>query len=882
MHWIRRLVWRLEVLFRKGRAEDELDEELQHHLDQAIRENLEQGMTPAEARRRAHVEFGGLERTKEQVRDVRGARGLDDLRQDLRYALRGMGKSPAFFTAVVMTLAVGIGASVAMFSILDAALFRSQPYPEPDRLAVGRTTFSGTVNQYGSFPDYVDYRDGSDAFQDMAAFMPHIMLVPVTGHDTPDMAAASLVTVDFFRALGVEPQAGRTFISEEAEPNAAEVVVISHGFWQRWFGGDEDAVGSTFNMAGSTVTVVGIMPPGFYFRFQVDAWIPVRHGAWDTENRTSHSWQAVGRLKEGITLEQAQAQMEVISAQLAEGYPDTHETKGFLLTPLGEALAEGYRPALLVLMGATALLLIIACGNVAGLLMARATSRRMELSVRTALGARRQRLVRQLFTESLFLAFAAGGLGVLLALWLQRLILTLFPLDLLGISEVGLSGPMLGYALLASLGTALLFGAGPAVTASQANPSEDLRNSLRTTSGGKSGRVRSGLVAAQVALSVVLLTGSGLLIRSFVQLQTENLGFQTEDLVAAQLSAEPLKYETPEALSQFFQGVLDDVRAMPEVVSAAFVDKVPIRHPWTNWSVWDPESPPDETRRAPSAFARFVTPSYFDVMGVPILQGRDHDRRDVDNPLPLVVVNQALAEALFPQEDPIGRRLSVNFIMAEVREYEIVGVVGDMRITAVNRTPRLQMYFGFDEIHPIPSHSRQLMVKTQGDMASLIPAIRRKVRERDPDAPLTQVSLMTDVVSASLMGNRVLSLATALFAVTALLLSMTGLYAVLAYHVSMRTREIGIRLAFGATGLHVMRSVLGRGLALVVVGLGVGFACAYGVTRLLQAQLYQVGATDPLTFVSVCVGLLVIGALASLLPARRATRVDPVRAMQVE
>ena len=441
---------------------------------------------------------------------------------------------------------------------------------------------------------------------------------------------------------------------------------------------------------------------------------------------------------------------------------------------------------------------------------------------------------------------------------------------------------MLGCALLASLGTALLFGAAPAVTASQANPSEDLRNSQRTTSGGKSGRVRGGLVAAQVALSVVLLTGSGLLIRSFVQLQTVNLGFRTENLMAAHLSVEPLKYEDPEALTQFFQGVLDDVRAMPQVVSASFVDKVPIRHPFTNWSVWDPESPPDETRRAPLAFARFVAPGYFDVMGVPILQGRDHDRRDVDNPLPPVVVNQALAEALFPQEDPIGRRLNVNFIMAEVREYEIVGVAGDMRITAVNRSPGYQMYFGYDEIHPVPSNSRALMVRTQGDMASLIPVIRRKVRERDPDAPLTEVSTMKDVVSASLTGNRVLGLATALFAVTALLLSMTGLYAVLAYYVSCRTREIGIRVAFGATGAHVMRSVLGRGLVLVVIGLGVGFACAFGVTRLLQAQLYQVETTDPLTFVSVGMGLMVLGVLASLLPARRATRVDPVRAMQVE
>jgi len=879
MHWTRRLVWRLEVLFRKGRLESDLDEELRYHLEKEIQENLRKGMSPEEARRRAGVEFGGVERTKEQVRDVRGARGLDDLRQDLRYTFRRMGKSPAFSFSVVLTLAVGIGATVAMFSVLDAALFRSLPYPEPDRLVVGRTTFNGNVNSFGSFPDYMDYRDGNDGFRVMAAFMPLTRPYLVTGSDSPEMAVASVVTVDFFQALDVAPLAGRTFIPDEAEPSASEVVVISHGFWQRWFGGASDVVGSTLTIAGSPATVVGIMPPGFRFRSHTDLWIPVRHGSWDTEIRRSHSWQMVGRMRDGITLEQAQAQMDVISAQLTEAYPDTHATKGFRLTPLGGALAEGYRPALLVLMGATALLLFIACGNVAGLLMARATSRRVELSVRTALGAKRQRLMRQLFTESLFLAVAAGGLGAILAIWLQRIILALFPLDLLGITEVGLSGPMLAFTLLISLGTALLFGAGPALTASQVNPSEDLRNSHRTSSGGKGRRVRGGLVVAQVALSVVLLTGSGLLIRSFVRLQTVNVGFQTESLIAARLSIEPLKYEDPMSRTQFFQGVLDEVRAMPEVVSASLVDKVPIRQRWTNWSFWDPEDPPDASQMTPSAFARFVMPGYFDAMGVRILQGRDHDRRDVGNSLPAVVLNEVMADALFPDQDPIGRRLSVNFRMAEVREFEVVGVVGDMRINNVSRQPGYQMYFGYDAMS---SNSMNLVVRGQGDVASLVPAIRRKVLERDPDVPLTEVATMADIISGSITGSRVLSLATALFAATALLLSMTGLYAVLAYYVSCRTREIGIRVAFGATAPHVMRSVLGRGLVLVASGLTVGFACAFGVTRFLQAQLYEVGATDPLTFVSVGIGLLVIGAVASLVPARRATRVDPVRAIQVE
>ncbi len=864
---------------RKARVEDDLDEELRYHVEREIQENIRMGRSPDEARRKAHVDFGGVEGTKEQIRDVRGARCLDDLRQDLRYTVRVMGKRPAFFATVVLTLAVGIGGTVATFSILDAALFRSLPYPEPDRLVLGRATFSGNVGLFASFPDYVDYRDGNDGFEDMAAFLPQIKHYPVTGSDSPEMAAASIVTPDFFQALGVEPQVGRTFHPGDAETGAGDEVVLSHGFWQRWFGGAPDVVGRTLTVAGSVATVVGVMPRGFHFRYRTDLWIPVRKGAMDTENRRSHSWQIVGRMRDGITLEQAQAQMDVISSRLAAEYPETHATKGFRLTPLGEALAEGYRPALLVLMGATALLLTIACGNVAGLLAARATSRKVELSVRTALGASRRRLVRQLLTESLLVAAVAGAAGALLGLWLQRFILALFPLELLGISEVGLSGSMLAFTILVSLGTALLFGVRPALAASRTNPADDLRSGRRTSDGGRGDRVRGGLVAAQVALSVVLLTGSGLLIRSFVRLQAADMGFQARNLITADLSIEPLKHEDPVSRAQFFQAVLEDVKAVPGVVSVSAIDKVPIRHRFTNWSFWDPRYPPDASRRPSSAFARFVMPGYFEAMGLPVLRGRDHDRRDRENPLPPVVINQVMADALFPDQDPIGRQMSVNFLMADVRQFQIVGVVGDMRITAVSRTPGFQMYFSYDEM---PSTSMQLVVRSQGDSASLVPVIRRRVLEQDPDATLTQVATLTDIISDSIAGSRVLSLATTLFAVTALLFSATGLYAVLAYYVACRTREIGIRMAFGATPLHVTRLVLNRGMLLVAGGLAAGFAGALGVTRLLQSQLYEVGTTDPVTFGSVALGFLGIGAVASLAPAWRAARVDPVRSMQVE
>ncbi len=449
---------------------------------------------------------------------------------------------------------------------------------------------------------------------------------------------------------------------------------------------------------------------------------------------------------------------------------------------------------------------------------------------------------------------------------------------MLGIVEVGLSVPMLSFTLLVSLGTALLFGAGPALIASQTDPSEELRSSHRTSSDRKGAFIRSGLVVVQVALSVVLLTGSGLLIRSLVRLRAVDLGFQTRDLVTARLTIEPEKYQDPAARADFFQAVQADLENLPGVVSAAFVDKIPIRQRYTNWSFWDPEAPPDTSVGTASAYARFVLPGYFETMGVPIRQGRDHDWRYVEDARPPVVLNQVAADFLFPDQDPIGRRLSVNYLMQGERQFEVIGVVGDMRITAVSMPPGPQMYFSY---HAMPYNSLCLVARTNGETAGLVPAIRRKIQERDPVAVLSDVMMMTEIVSASLIGNRVLGLAVTFFAVSALFLSMMGLYAVLAYKVTQRTHEIGIRVVYGATERHIMRSVLGQGLLLVAGGLVIGYGGALGLTRLLRAQLYEVGTADPVTFGSVALAFLVVGTLAGLVPARRASRLDPVWALQM-
>lgn len=803
---------------------------------------------------------------------------LSALKADLRLALRRLRKDPGFSAATCLTLAVGIGATVAMFSILDAALLRALPYPEPEELVLGSATFDGEMNMSCSFPDYIDHRDGSDAFEVMAAMLPNLHRQTITGGDRPERAGVHWVTHDFFDALQIAPVLGRGFSSADSERGATEVAVISHAFWQRWFGGDSDVLGRTVTVGGYPTTVVGVMPAGFRFRNDTDIWAPVRLGVMDTEARRSHSWQAVGRLRDGVSLAEAQAQIDVISAQIARAYPESHEGKGMGFVSLGESLAEGYRPSLLVLMGATALLLLIACGNVAGLLAARATTRRVELSVRAALGAGRGTLARQLLVESLLLATLSGVGGTMLALWLQRIVLSAFPLDLLGVQQVGLSGPTLAAALVVSLATALLFGVAPALTGSQANPAEELRGGARTTGGGKGGRARGGLVVAQVALSVVLLTGASLLIQSFVRLRAVDVGFQTENVITGRLALPQSEYPSAESRGRFFQDMLEDVEAMPGVLSASFIDMVPIQDRYRNWYVWDTNNPPQDEERSVSTYSRTVMPGYFETMGITLLRGRDHEVGDGVRAEPYLVISESAAEAVFPEQDPIGRRITV-FNGSENHDYEVLGVVGDIRANFVSADPSPVMYFGHGTWGP---GGMSLIVRSQGDPNALVAWIRQAVLARDPDVPLASVTTMTEIISKSISEALVLSVATALFAITALLLSLTGLYAVLAFHVARRTQEIGIRVAFGATSTRVLKMVMGKGLVLVGSGLVLGLGGAWASTRLLRNQLYQVGTTDPFTFASVAVGFLAVGTFACLVPGRRATRVDPVRAIQVE
>jgi len=878
MHWVRRLAWRFEILFRKGWAESELDDELRHHLEQEIRENVRAGLSHREARRKALAEFGGVESTKERVRDVRGGRGMDELAQDLRYAIRKLSKSPAFTFAAVVTLGLGVGANVAMFSVLEAALVKAFPYPQRHQLVLCRTTFAGELNPCMSFPDYQSYKEGTDAFQSMGLIRAISQRHTITGSGEPERVTGHWVSAEVFPTLGVTPVAGRGFAADDGQPDGATAVIIGHGLWQRRYGGAPDAVGSTMTLDGQPLTVVGVMPPGFRIRAQADLWLPIAAGHLETAQRNSHSWLTVGRLKEGLSIREAQTQVDVVTRQLAQAYPDSHTTKGLRLSRLEDALAEGYRPALLVLMGATGLILLIACGNVASLLSARGSSRRTELSVRATLGASGGRIARQLFTESAVLAAAAGGLGILLALGFLRLILLFLPVDRLGIRDFGLSTPMLLFALTLSLGTALIFGVGPALAGSRVNPAHELAAGRRVSAGGRDTRLRSGLVVLQVALSVVLLVGSGLLIRSFVALRSQDLGFRTDQLLTADLQISEPKYPEREDRTRFYRELLDEVRSVPGVRAASLVNMVPIRDKWLDWGVWIPGHFPKNEAEAQGALSRTVLPGYFEAMGIPLIAGRDHSRAGEATEQHLVVINQSFVRNLFSGEDPIGRRLALGS-EEKPRLFEVIGVVGDSRITFVNEPPRNQMYFHHRRL---PYATMELVVRARGDTTALVAPIRRLIRNRDPDVPLTGVATMEEILSEALVLNRVIAVMTALFAVVAIFLTVTGLYGVLAYYVARRTHEIGVRVAVGATARHVTKLVLERGLVLVAAGLALGLGVAMVATRLVSSFLYQVEPTDPLTFAAVAGAFLVVGVAACLLPARRALSIDPVRALQVE
>ncbi len=822
-----------------------------------------------------------VERREERKmeKEVDGAAGLSDLSLDIRYAVRGLLRTPGFTVVAILTLALGIGAATAMFSVTNAALSRDLPFPDAEELVMGRATFGGNVNPWVSFPDYMDYRDRAESLESLATIGGGASLFTITGGDEPEQASVTFVTPNLFETLGVPPALGRTFTIDELPGAGSGQVVISHGFWQRWFGGSDDVLGKALIAEGAPMTVMGVMPPGFRFMYDVDVWVPPWPGNSDPITRRYHNWLLVGRLAQGVSLAAARSEIDVISAQLEEAYPESNQNKALQLDGLQNALVEGYRPSLIILMSAIVLVLLIACSNVASLLMARGSTRTTEMALRSALGAGRSRLTRQLLVECLILALAAGAVGVVLAVWLQDLILGFVAMDLLEIGEVGLSPSMLGIALGLSLATILLFGTFPSFATAKADPVDDLKEGARGSTGGGGMRFRSGLVVLQVALSLILLVGSGLLIRSFARLRGVDPGFRVENLLTATVSLPMDRYTETGERTRFFQTFKESIEALPGVESVAMVNQLPILQPAGNVAIWAPERPPESNTGTPWADRRIVFPGYFEAMEIPMVEGRPLEATDLADSPPVIVLSRRTAELVFPEERALGRQVAVDVGTDTPGLFEVVGVVEDHQLTSLSGNPRPAMFFPHTQW---PWGTMRIAVATETDPMPLFRPIQERLWDMDRDIVLSEPRTMEEAVTNSISSTRAITTVLGMFAAVAIALAALGLYGVLAYFVARRAHEIGIRVALGASGGKVLRLVIARGLILVGVGAVLGIAGSLGATRLVEGLLFQVNATDPTTYVGVTAFFLLLALGASVIPALKALSVDPVEAFRSE
>lgn len=812
--------------------------------------------------------------------DSRGAlllsvrRQLDSLIHDVRFAMRGLRKQPGFSLAVIVLVAVAIGANVAMFSAFHQALIRPLPYAEPENLVMGRATFNGKINPDMSAHDFLDYGERNVVFESVGAVLTGSVPVTITGGDEPEQLSSVWVSWGLFPTLGIPPVVGRPFTPAEGVLGGPNVVMISGGYWMRSFGGSPDVIGSTVIVDGTPQTIVGVMPPDFRFLHDADLWVPMRRDGPRARSRDWYTWLMVGRLKPGVTIERAQTDMDMISAQLASEHPDTNRDKALLLTELQVVISKDYKVAVVLLMTAVGLVLLIGCGNVAGLLLARGAARRTELHVRAALGATSSRIVRQLLTESAITATAAGALGTVLAVCFQTVILYVVPVDVPGIEDLGVSWSMLAFALVLSVSTGLIFGILPAVQAARQNIVSNVRSGARAVD-ARGRRFHNSLVVAQVAVSVVLLIGSGLLLRSLAMIRAVNPGFDTQNLLTTEIRLASDKYPDEDLRISFFSTLIEELRAIPGVMDVAVINQLPIRDPGNNIAVYAADRPPPDPNDRIPAFRRTVFPGYFDAMGIPLLRGRGIDVSDNAQAAPVLVINETMARTIFPGGDPLGRLVSIGG--GDVA-YEVIGIVGDVRIEGLRYKPRLAMYSSYFQQ---PTLRMRVAIRTALKPTSLAKSVRSVVWNQDPDIPVADLSSMEEIIAHRVSSDRVIALSVTLFGSAAMFLAALGLYGVMAYSVSRRNFEIGVRVALGATPRDVLILVLKQGMVLVAAGIALGLLGAFWAARLLQQILFDIAPTDGATFVAVGLVFALVALVACWVPARKALKVDPVKALAV-
>ena len=863
-------------LFRKGAVEQELSDELAYALDALVEKKIAEGLSEVAARRQAAIELGGVEQLKERIREAKAGYYMEGLMRDLRYAGRMFFKNPGFAVVAIMALGLGIGANTAIFSLVNGVLLRPLQFPDAERIVYfeGKNPTAGITDSNISFLDFTDWSKQTDLFASTAAYWTASANLGADGAE-PERVPRAGVTTGFFNVLGVQPFLGRAFLPEDDKPGTITTAIISHGLWKRRFGSDPAIVGKQVQISSRPITVVGVMPPGFEYPEQTQIWVTSAVNLSE-EPRDNRAWSAIARLNPGIDVQKTQTRLSAINAQLDKQFHESNKGWDVFVSTLHERLVREVKPSLLALLGAVGLVLLIACANVANLLLARSAARQKEIAIRAAMGASRSRVLRQMLTESLLLSIIGGIAGLLLSMWLTQVLMSMLPEGAPRLDQIGIDYRVLTFALGVSAVTGILFGIAPALQASKLDVTSSLKEGGRSGEGHRRTSARSLLLIGEVALSLMLLVGAGLLIKSFLRLQEIRPGFNAHNVLIANLALPGAKYKDQQFV-EFFRQLKERLEAAPGAQAVGASVNLPLNA--SGYMIgrgFIPEGLPltvDENR---DAMFSTITGDYFRALQIPLLAGRTFELRDnVDGPK-VVIINETIAKRHFGSPaEAIGKRLSIWHDEKFMRE--IVGVVGDTKTGSLTAEGGMQIYV--PHAQDSQWNSMGLVIRTAGNPAAFATTLRREVQALDKDQPIYNVRTMDDVVMNSLGTRRVSMQLFGVFGIAALLLAAIGIYGVMAYTVTQRTQEIGIRMALGAQRSDVLGLVVRQGMTLAAIGVVAGLAGAFSLTRVLASLLFNVRPDDPTTYLAISFLLTVVAFLACYLPARRAAKLDPVIAL---
>jgi predicted permease len=877
---LRYLLRRLRALWLSEEIHDEIAEEMRFHIELRAEENVRRGMTPEEARREAERQFGRFDRIKEQGYEARGGRWLEATWQDLRYGARMLLKSPGFTATALLTLALGIGANITIFSVVNAVLLRPLPYPESERLVFlwSEAPRQNIRERASAYANFSDWRNQNKSFEDLAVFDPTV--VTLTGAAEPEQVMSVRASANLFPLLGVAPMLGRTFTADE-ERQKMRVVVLSHGLWRRRFGASPSVLGQTLEIDGVSSQVIGVMPESFRSDEETPVWEPhTLFPDWELQKaqRGTGSWQVVGRLKPQVSLAQAQTEMSAIAQRLEQAYPDANKGLGVNLVPIQlQFTGSNVRLALWMLFGAVILVLLIACTNVANLMLARGIAREREMTIRMALGAGRLRLIRQLLTESALLVLLAAVVGLLVANWGIQAVLSFSPPNIRNLDSVAIDTRVLAFTTIVSLLTGLLFGLAPALKISQSQPGAALKEG-RSASGGISGRrLRGLLVITEFGLAVLLLAGAGLLLRSFSKLQAVDPGFDPARALHVQLT--PARNSTADQWRVFYQQVSERIAALPGVEAAGLTKEIFISGNPDELITLEGAAP-DSSATARIPFRRdVISEGFFQTLRVPLRKGRFFNAQDNQGSTRVTIINETMARRFWPGDEALGKRFKLGPAQATNPWLTVVGIVGDMRRQNLESQPIAQIFRPYLQS---PERRLILLIRTTGEPTQFAPLVRNEIRAIDKTVLVNGISTLESLLARKVAQRRFQTWLLTLFSALALALSAVGIYGLIHQSVALRTREIGTRMALGAQPRDVLRLVIGQGMRLALCGIGIGLLGAFALTRVLTGLLFGVTATDPMTFIATPLSLALVAMLACYLPARRATKVDPMVALRVE